>query len=325
MNTPSLEIVEEIKKKVPSGIKLIDFFTEILPMKKEAAYRRLRGEIPLTLEEARQIAIRLNLSLDKLLRIKEEGSYISTITRMNGQNIMEAYSKTMAQKISALKLMKMDPHAAIYAAINVLPISYAFLYPTVSKFRFLKWAYQFRNRLNPPKLSEIIIPSEVRHLEAIYSEEHAQIATHYIWIRELLKYYLNDIRYFAEMDLVNQEEIRLLIDETYQLLNDLERDASAGETEAGVSLLIYLANTYFDSNYIYVEGNGFTASSINVFGINYYSSTDKDISNDTKEWIESLMRYSTLISKSGEIERVTFFNRQRKLIEESNLCSLYGI
>lgn len=316
MNNSSFQIIEAIKKQLPDNANLIDFFTEILPMKKESAYRRLRGEVPLSLDEARKVASYLNLSLDKLLDIKQKGTYTSSIIRMNGKNLMESYCKTMERIITLMRFVKTDPNAKIYCSSNKLPNSHFYKFPTLCKFKFFKFAYQCRNALNPPKLSEIEIPSGVRDLEIIYQAERQQIETHYIWIRDIFRPILKDIFYFSEMRLVTQEEVWLLIEEIQQLLDDLEIDISVGQTNYRVPYLVYLADTYFDSNYIYIEGNNLKVSAISVFGINYLSTSEEDISNDTKEWIESLMRYSTLISKSGEIEKVNFFNQQRKIIEK---------
>lgn len=317
MDNPSLEIINEIKRKLPADTNIVDFFTTILPMKKESAYRRLRGEIPLTLQECQQVASFLQLSLDKLLKIKENGTCTAGIIRMNGKNIMDVYCKTMEKIIETSRLVNMNNNAHIYAAINTLPISHAFKYPTISKFRIFKWAYQCRNASTPPRMSEIEIPTCARQFEEIYWKENQQIATHYVWVRELFKPYINDVHYMLEMGLITKKEAALLKEEAFLLLEDLETDVTAGITKAGAPLLVYLANTYFDSNYIYVEGNNFKASSINVFGINYLSSMEDDICDDTKEWIKSLTRYSSLISKSNEIEKVNFFNLQRKIIEQS--------
>ncbi len=324
MTNPSLEIIEEIKRKLPNGTSLIDFFIEILPMKKEAAYRRLRGEIPLTLVEAQSIVSRLNLSFDELLKIKREGTYTSSIVRMNGKNLMESYCKTLEIYIKFFRSIK-DPKAKIYSALNVLPNSRAFNYPNICKFRLFKWVYQYRNSLTPPKFSEIEISPKIRDLETIYSKEAQQIASYNVWIRELFGPYISDLHYFSNIGLITKEEIKSLIEETYLLLNEMETDITAGHTKAGAPFLVYLADTYFDSNYIYVEGCNMKVSSVIVFGINFLSSLEEGICDDTRDWIESLMRYSTLISQTGEIEKVNFFNLQRRIIEDSNLTNMYEI
>ncbi len=319
MDELSLEIIKELKQRVPKGVTLIDFFTKIIPIKKEAAYRRLRGDIPFTLKEAQQIASYLHLSLDKILKIKEKGTFSFNIIRMNRQNLISAYNRTMETSIQAMQYMKADPDAKIYGAINTLPSSHIFLYPTICKFRFFKWAYQFRNAPNPLKMAEIEVPPSVRHIEKTFREIHQQVASYYISIKDLFEPYTSDIHYFMELGLISKDEVNLLREETYQLLEDLEEDISSGKTKFGSPFIFYLANTYFDSNYVYIDGNNLKGSAINIFGMNYLGSIEEEINNDTKEWIDSLMRYSTLISVTGEIEKVNFFNQQRKMIKKLHI------
>ncbi len=323
MDNPSLEVIGEIKKRLPDGVSLIEFFMEVVALRKEAAYRRLRGEIPLSLVEVKKIAVALNLSLDELFRVKKEGTYTSSIVRMNGGNLIDAYCKTIENIVSSMKFVRTDPHAFLYSAINILPNSHLFKYPVISKFRLFKWVYQSHKTPNPLKMSEIEISPRVRYLEENFLVELQQIATHFVFIRELFGPFFSDIQYFMEIGLLTKDELDLLKEETYCLLDDLERDISVGETIYGAPLFVYLSNTYFDSNYIYVEGNGFKASSLNVFGMNYLSSVENEICNDTKDWIESLMKYSTLISKSGEVERMHFFNLQREMLSQSKLKNLF--
>ena len=45
------------------------------------------------------------------------------------------------------------------------------------------------------------------------------------------------------------------------------------------------------------------------------NSRDGKICNYQKKWIHSLKRHSTLISQSGEIQRMMFFNEQRKIVD----------
>ena len=44
-------------------------------------------------------------------------------------------------------------------------------------------------------------------------------------------------------------------------------------------------------------------------------SQHQEVCRDLKEWIQSLKRYSTLISQSGEIQRMIFFTKQREIVD----------
>ena len=42
---------------------------------------------------------------------------------------------------------------------------------------------------------------------------------------------------------------------------------------------------------------------------------DAGIFRSLKEWIQSLKKFSTLISESGEMQRIQFFKQQREIID----------
>ena len=58
--------IEALKEKLPPKTNLANLLMDTLYIGREAIYRRLRGEVPFTLEEAALISRKLGVSLDKL-------------------------------------------------------------------------------------------------------------------------------------------------------------------------------------------------------------------------------------------------------------------
>ena len=52
--------------------------------------------------------------------------------------------------------------------------------------------------------------------------------------------------------------------------------------------------------------------------VNSFATRDEQVFNSVKEWIHSLKKFSTLISQSGEMQRIKFFKMQREIVE--GLC-----
>lgn len=58
-NDPNTNLIEAMKEKLPLKKKLADMLMDTLYIGKEAVYRRLRGEVPFTLQEAALVSRKL--------------------------------------------------------------------------------------------------------------------------------------------------------------------------------------------------------------------------------------------------------------------------
>ena len=60
-NDPNTNLIEAMKEKLPLKGKLADMLMDTLYIGKEAVYRRLRGEVPFTLQEAALVSRKLGI------------------------------------------------------------------------------------------------------------------------------------------------------------------------------------------------------------------------------------------------------------------------
>lgn len=75
-----------------------------------------------------------------------------------------------------------------------------------------------------------------------------------------------------------------------------------------------LAN-YFEATYTYIEKQDYQVSLLRVYSINSMDSQSPQICQIQRNWIQSLKRHSTLISESGEAQRIEFLQKQRTVID----------
>ena len=95
-----------------------------------------------------------------------------------------------------------------------------------------------------------------------------------------------------------------------QLLTDLEHLSIKGEFNEGHELYIYLSNIDFEATYSYVSRKDYQISLFRVYSINSMDSQSPQICQIQKNWIQSLKRHSTLISGSGEAQRIAFIENK---------------
>src|SRR5688572_30165027 len=85
MNSPDLQVqlFQQLKTKLPPQSSLVDEIASILDISTDSAYRRIRNEKSMSLEEVYKLCTHFRLSLDSMLNIHSDnfsfsGSFIKT-------------------------------------------------------------------------------------------------------------------------------------------------------------------------------------------------------------------------------------------------------
>lgn len=315
------KLLEKIGETYPKKSQQLEFLMVKMSLGKESAYRRLRGDVPFSFTEACMIANILGFSLDSIVRNGYSKS--SPIFQLHATPPVEHqqvdynnyYSQIYHIYDILIEKWSVDPNLKIYSASNIIPQAMMFPYPYLSKFRAFAWKYQMDYSLIPHKFSEIKLSQELsKKQQELLTKIRRFPENTFIISRNIFDTIVRMIHYFFNLSYITSQEVSILQDELLSLVNRLEYLTTIDRTSSDGRVWIYLANIDFDSNYTYVEGSSYKRSFIELYFINTISSSDAQICSIHKTWIDSLKKYSTLISMSGEIERTAFFERQRELI-----------
>ena len=126
---------------------------------------------------------------------------------------------------------------------------------------------------------------------------------------------MNDILYYSSIRLIDPEDVRKLKQELMHFLNYMETLASRGTySETGNPIQIYVSNINFDASYSYLETKKMRISMIRAFILNSVVSLDEKAYEIFHNWMQALLKSSTMISVSGEKQRILFFEKQRMII-----------
>ena len=63
---------QHIKTVLPAHLSLADEVAELLNISNDSAYRRIRGEKPIALEEIKKLCIHFKISLDQFMHLNSE-------------------------------------------------------------------------------------------------------------------------------------------------------------------------------------------------------------------------------------------------------------
>ena len=108
-NNPNANLIEAMKEKLPLKGQLADMLMDTLYIGKEAVYRRLRGEVPFTLQESALISRKLGISLDKIIGLSFKSNAMFNINIVDYDDPFESYYNILEKYVSLINTMPDDP------------------------------------------------------------------------------------------------------------------------------------------------------------------------------------------------------------------------
>lgn len=307
-----------IHTKIPHHSTLTNTLVEMLHIEKEAVYRRLRSEVPFTLAEAATVSSRFGISLDYLVGLRTETSKPFQLALMEYENPLDEDFSMLGNLIRFFRRLRTEtdekPEAGL--ASNVIPQSLCMNYRFLADFYLFKWLYLYESPGEVKSFRAVKAGEKLRKLHRDFIFEARRLgSTSYIIDHQAVQYLVCDIRYFAGIRLITEEEVSNLKTDIHRMLDDFETLAAKGGYDSGSKVGIYISNINFDTSYSYIETANHKISLIPAFTLNSLFSLDGKTFERVKKWIQSLKRLSTLISESGEIQRVLFFEKQREIVD----------
>lgn len=311
--------IEAIKESLAgqSSSTISSRIAQILPLGKEAIYRRLNGHVNFSLNEAIEISKALNISLDNLYLEPSISKASFNIKLVNVENPACNYYERLSDYVNIFQKMKDSDRSRLRSAYNIMPYSFFIDREILSKFHLYKWLYLVGAINYKVTFSEYKIPKDILNIQRRFRDENQSVrVASFILARDIFKNFAEDIILFYELELISTDEKAVLKRDLLGILNTMEETAITGRYNTGREVYIYLANIHFDASYTHFESDNFKMAHFRAFSINGIESLNPAICNQTKVWIDSLQNHSTLITKSDSVHRSLYFEEQRDIIEQ---------
>jgi hypothetical protein len=307
--------ISAIRHKISHKATLANKITDLLDIDKDAVYRRLRGEVSFTFTEMALIARNLGISLDIIAGIETEQSKPARMNISKHVNPTEADYEMFSGHVELLKSIKDEPDTKIMEAANMFPHYLYGDYEYLTRYYLFKWN-QSSSYGDALPFHEITISEKMRDLQKQSSKYARYISsTLYVWDHLIFQRLVTNIKYFARVRLIKEEDVSLIKNDLTMFVDHLENMATKGKhEETGKEVSIYISDVDCDTNYSCLKSKYINLTLFKAFMLNATVTFDEEVFNETCTWIRSLQRMSTLISVSGEKIRAMYFDEQRKII-----------
>lgn len=314
---------QHLKTQLPVHLSMVDEVAELLKISIDSAYRRIRGEKPIDLEEIQKLCSHFKVSMDQLMNLRSDAFIFAGILNSNSETRFEDWLNHVLQQFQWLNSFE-KKH--IYFLIKDIPPFLHFQIPELATFKFYFWMKSIlfydslkgvKFRLDDERYAAFHVTS--KKIIEIYNS----VPTTEIWNIESINSTLQQIGFYHQTgSFANTGDVRLLYLKVEELINHIEREAELGvkftiglppkinapEYRLFVNELILGDNTFM------VETGNAHVTFLNHSVLYFVATSDEKFNNSMIKNLENLMKKSTLISAVGEKERQQFFNRMRAKI-----------
>ena len=293
--------LEEVKKRLPLNHTFVDELAEILNISRDSAYRRIRGETILSLDEAKKLCGRFGVSIDSL--------FAPTTNMIPFMDRSPSANYTLQQWLTSI-LRNVEPMTEITYAAKDIPIFHYLRHPELAAFKMFFWQ---KTIIENPDFRTINFKQEEISKEMIQLgrriwDRYATIPSVEIWAIEAINNTLKQIEFYQECGFFsNQSQGPQLCDHFIDLIQVIQAEAVEGRKEGGGDYNLYQNEILMSDNTIIAKVGGERLAYLNYNTISLLITRQATFCEKTELYLNNLIRHSALISATAEKARIKFF------------------
>lgn len=318
-----LTLFRFIKEKLPSNVSFVHEISELLAISYDSAYRRIRGEKELALDELKILCQQYNISLDTLFSIENRNIIFNSLAI--GEQGCSFHQWLTSILIEIKEIHACRQQEILYSAKDI-PVFHFFEFPELFAFKVYFWnKVLFTTPGFEQEFFRFDIADAVLELGKQILSNYNKIPVIELWNEETINSLIRQIEfchvcgYFA-----GKEDSMKIIDKVEIMIAHLQDQARTGfrymygAIPEGVdgNYQLYCNEVLLGDNTIFILKNGRTKTFLTYNVINLLVTENSILCNQIETSLRNLTKKSTLISSTSEKERHRFFNTLFQKIDD---------
>ena len=317
-------LFQRIKELLPPHASLVDTVASIIHVSSDSAYRRIRGETPLVLDEAREICHHFKLSLDQILNV-QGGAVMFQNVRINTKNY--SYTKYLADIIKQVEYAGSFIHKEIIYLTKDMALFHNFYYKPLIAFRYFFWMKSIVQHpdFTGREFEFSILSDEVEKLSMQMALAYNKIPSVEIWNTECINSAISQIEFYKESGwFASASDIKTVYESLEESILHLKNQVEYGckfmpgenpETKK-FNFRFFYNRIVLGDNTVMVVTDKVKTTFINYDVLNYMFTRDENFCSPCYDDMQNMMKRSTLISQTSEKQRNIFFGIMLNKIQD---------
>lgn len=317
-NEKQLLFLKHIEDLIPVSSSLVNELSDILEISIDSAYRRMRGETSLTIDEIIKLCNHFRISFDSFTNA--DSGVVTFHYKVIHKEESHFIEYLQSLKSDLIKINSAKNKQIIYACKDV-PVFHNYNYPELSAFKMFYW---MKSIINVPSLEEekfdiSKISDELKTLGIEIFDLYKQIPSIEIWSDNTVHSIIKQIEFYWESGMFNSKEDAIAVCNSLQKqMNDIQKQAECSNKEKNPNInnySLYLSDIEITNNSVLVTIGENKAVYMGHLSFNTMNTTNKSYCEETEIWFNNFIKTATLISGVSEKHRYQFFKNNLKKIE----------
>lgn len=319
-----IALLQALKRKLPENYSFVHEIAELLEISYDSAYRRIRGDKPLTLDELILLNQKFGLSVDTFLNV-QTGNVVFNCHAVEPEKFgIKPWLETILADLK--RIQQASDKEIIYAAKDP-PLFHYFHFPEIGAFKmffYQKTLLRFPEfegkKLRLDEADEEIYEVGKRMLIASNS-----IPTIEIWNEDTFHITLRQIEYYWVAGYFHsKDDVLNICDKLQKWLRHIQKQAEHGfkylygQDPQGVegSFKMYENEIVLNDNSILVKMPDVSFAYLTFNVLSLLVTSNPLFTGHLENYFRGLIKQSNLISSTGAKERNRFFNKLQDTVEK---------
>lgn len=305
--------LDQIRHRLRENVSFADELAELLNISRDSAYRRIRGETVLSLDEVKKLYDQYGVSLDAII------SPTSNMVLFSHHAVDVNYSleEWLRSLIQNLEMAKASKELELIFAAKDIPIFHYLLLPELAAFKLFLWS---KSIIKDQRHAHVLFQPGIISKEILTGAEkawqlYASIPSTEIWSEEGINGTLKQIEFYHECGFFAQPDQAIrLCDQLVEFIHQIRQEAANGKKSEGGTFTLYQNEILIPDNTIFARIQNERVVYINYNTLDLLTTNQSPFCEKTESYMYNLIKNSALISATAEKERNKFFNKMEERI-----------
>ncbi len=314
-------LMRKIKTALPANISFVDELADLLSISNDSAYRRIRGETALSIEEIALLCKHFKFSFDAFISANTTSNSVSfSYQQLSSHvNTFREYLENMRNDLANMLKFPENERTIIYAAEDI-PVFQHFAHSYLTAFKIFYWNKSILNApgFDDKKFDTVHVDNDLLKIARDIYDCYSKLNSIEVWSDDTVTSTLKQVEFYWDAGAFHSKADALKVCEELNLLfarinkeaeMNVKLDSNDKPSSSENNYALYHSDVMIGNNCVMAQMGNMKGAYISYHTFNVMLTTNPGFCNETDLWLKNLIKKSNLISGVAEKQRYRFFKR----------------